>query len=120
VASCDAVVCAGPMRLIPALNDQPGMIAYMLGSANCVFNVTGHPSAAICSGSAARGLPLSLQIAGRYFDEATVLRVAAAYEAATTWTERHASLRESAAPEPVPAANPEAETIATAPSREEI
>jgi aspartyl-tRNA(Asn)/glutamyl-tRNA(Gln) amidotransferase subunit A len=85
-----------------------------------VFNVTGHPSAAICSGFDDRGLPLSLQIAGRYFDEATVLRVAAAYEAATNWTERHPSLRESAAPEPVPAPKPDTDNILTAPSRDEI
>jgi aspartyl-tRNA(Asn)/glutamyl-tRNA(Gln) amidotransferase subunit A len=30
-------------------------------------------------------LPLSLQIAGRPFDEATVLRVGHAYEQATDW-----------------------------------
>jgi aspartyl-tRNA(Asn)/glutamyl-tRNA(Gln) amidotransferase subunit A len=33
----------------------------------------------------ADGLPVGLQIMGRAFDEATVLRVAAAYEAATDW-----------------------------------
>ena len=120
IASCDAVICAGTMHTIPALNDQPGMIAYMLGSAFCVFNVTGHPSAALCSGFDNRGLPLSLQIAGRYFDEATVLRVAAAYESATQWTKRHPSLRASAAPDPVPASKPDADSISTAPSREEV
>jgi len=120
VASCDAVICAGPMRLIPALNDQPGMVAYMLGSASCVFNVSGHPAAAICSGFDDRGLPLSLQIAGRYFDEATVLRAAAAYEAATKWTERHPSLRESPLPDPIPAVRPDADNILTAPSRDEV
>jgi aspartyl-tRNA(Asn)/glutamyl-tRNA(Gln) amidotransferase subunit A len=120
VASCDAVICAGPMQLIPAANDQPGMVAYMLGSASCVFNVTGHPAAAICSGFDDRGLPLSLQIAGRYFDEATVLRVAAAYEAATKWTDRHPSLRESPLPDPIPAAKPDTDNIVTAPSRDEV
>jgi aspartyl-tRNA(Asn)/glutamyl-tRNA(Gln) amidotransferase subunit A len=34
------------------------------------------------------GLPLSLQIAGRPFDEATVLRVGHAYEQATDWHRR--------------------------------
>src|SRR6266852_2944977 len=34
------------------------------------------------------GLPLSLQIAGRPFDEATVLRAAYAYEKATPWRKR--------------------------------
>ncbi len=31
------------------------------------------------------GLPVSVQFVGRYFDDATVLRVAAAYERATAW-----------------------------------
>jgi aspartyl-tRNA(Asn)/glutamyl-tRNA(Gln) amidotransferase subunit A len=37
------------------------------------------------SGLSRSGLPLSVQFAGRYFDDATVLRVAAAYERATGW-----------------------------------
>ena len=39
-------------------------------------------------GFAAAGFPLSLQIAGRPFDEATVLRAAYAYEKATPWRKR--------------------------------
>ena len=47
------------------------------------FNVTGNPALAIPIGFAANGLPLSAQIVGRPFDEPTVLRIGAAYEAAT-------------------------------------
>lgn len=46
------------------------------------FNVTGHPALALPIGFAANGLPLSAQIVGRPFDEPTVLRIGAAYEAA--------------------------------------
>jgi aspartyl-tRNA(Asn)/glutamyl-tRNA(Gln) amidotransferase subunit A len=49
------------------------------------FNVTGHPALAMMSGLSNGGLPVSVQFVGRYFDEATVLRVAAAYERATGW-----------------------------------
>jgi aspartyl-tRNA(Asn)/glutamyl-tRNA(Gln) amidotransferase subunit A len=49
------------------------------------FNVTGHPALAMMSGLSADGLPLSLQIIGRYFEEATVYQVAAAFERATPW-----------------------------------
>ena len=38
------------------------------------------------------GLPLSLQIVGRHFDEATVLRIGYAYERATPWRERRPPL----------------------------
>ena len=50
-----------------------------------VFDVTGGPAIVVCSGFAKNGLPLGLQIAGRPFDEATVLRIADAYERATNW-----------------------------------
>jgi len=56
------------------------------------FNVTGGPALAQCMGFTAAGLPLSLQIVGRPFDEATVLRAAHAYETATAWRDRTPSL----------------------------
>jgi aspartyl-tRNA(Asn)/glutamyl-tRNA(Gln) amidotransferase subunit A len=52
------------------------------------FNVTGHPALAMMSGLASSGLPMSVQFVGRYFEDATVLRVAAAYEKATKWHTR--------------------------------
>src|SRR2546428_7297252 len=39
------------------------------------FNMTGLPALAVPCGFSAQGLPLSLQIAGRPFDESTVLRL---------------------------------------------
>lgn len=62
-----------------------------------VFNVTGGPSVALCNGYTASGLPLAMQIAGRPFDDATVLRAAHAYEQATQWRERRPALRPGAA-----------------------
>jgi Asp-tRNA(Asn)/Glu-tRNA(Gln) amidotransferase A subunit family amidase len=52
------------------------------------FNMTGLPALAVPCGFTTGGLPLSLQIAGRPFDEATVLRVGHAYEQATDWHRR--------------------------------
>ena len=48
---------------------------------NMPFNVSGNPAMAIPTGLSREGLPLSLQIVGRAFDEAAVLGVGAAYEA---------------------------------------
>ena len=56
------------------------------------FNVTGGPALALCNGFTKAGLPLSMQIAGRPFDEETVLRVGHAYEQATTWRKRRPQL----------------------------
>ena len=52
------------------------------------FNITGSPTLALPCGFSSAGLPLSLQLAGRPFDEATVLRVGHAYEQATSWHTR--------------------------------
>ncbi len=55
-------------------------------------NLTGVPALAMPCGFSAAGLPLSLQIMGRHFDEATVYRVGAAYEQATDWHTRRPAL----------------------------
>ena len=46
---------------------------------------TGLPAISVPCGFDRDGLPIGLQIAGRAFDEATVLRVAHAYERAHEW-----------------------------------
>ena len=52
------------------------------------FNVTGNPAMSIPIGFSRSGLPLSMQVVGKYFDEATVFRAARAYEKATDWHAR--------------------------------
>ena len=58
-----------------------------------VFNVTGGPALVLCNGYSASGLPLAMQIAGRPFNDATVLRAAHAYEQATQWRDRRPALK---------------------------
>jgi aspartyl-tRNA(Asn)/glutamyl-tRNA(Gln) amidotransferase subunit A len=62
------------------------------------FNLTGHPAASIPCGFTAAGLPVGLQIVGRAFDEATVLRVADAYQRATDWHKRRPPIEPPTAP----------------------
>jgi aspartyl-tRNA(Asn)/glutamyl-tRNA(Gln) amidotransferase subunit A len=57
-------------------------------SITTVFDVTGGPALMLCNGYSQNGMPLGMQIAGRPFDDATVMRVAHAYEQATTWRDR--------------------------------
>ena len=52
------------------------------------FNLTGLPTLALPCGFSSSGLPLSLQLSGRPFEEGTVLRVGHAYEKATGWHTR--------------------------------
>ena len=49
------------------------------------FNLTGLPAISICCGFSSTGLPIGLQLAGRLFEESTVLQVARAYEQAAGW-----------------------------------
>jgi aspartyl-tRNA(Asn)/glutamyl-tRNA(Gln) amidotransferase subunit A len=49
------------------------------------WNLIGLPALAVPCGFSATGLPLSMQIVGKPFDEPTVLRVGDAYQAVTEW-----------------------------------
>jgi len=50
------------------------------------FNLTGQPAATVPCGFDRNGLPVGLQIVGRWRDDSTVLRAAAAFESAMPWT----------------------------------
>ncbi len=52
-------------------------------------NLTGLPAISVPCGFTPAGLPVGLQLIGRAFDEATLLRIACAYEQATEWHKQH-------------------------------
>jgi aspartyl-tRNA(Asn)/glutamyl-tRNA(Gln) amidotransferase subunit A len=56
------------------------------------FNLTGQPAASVPCGFTRDGLPIGLQIVGRRFDDATVLRAAAAFEQARPWVNARPAL----------------------------
>ena len=49
------------------------------------FNLTQQPAASVPCGFTKAGLPIGLQIVGRMFEDARVLRIAAAYESAVNF-----------------------------------
>ena len=49
----------------------------------------GVPAISVPCGLTSEGLPIGLQIAGRSFDEPTILRIAHAYERSTPWHQKH-------------------------------
>ena len=63
---------------------------------NDVFTIpvslAGLPGISVPAGFTRQGLPIGLQVIGRAYDEATVLRVAHAYEQATDWHTRKPAL----------------------------
>ena len=56
------------------------------------FNLTGQPASSVPCGFTADGLPIGLQIVGRRFDDVTVLRASAAFEAARPWAHKRPPL----------------------------
>jgi aspartyl-tRNA(Asn)/glutamyl-tRNA(Gln) amidotransferase subunit A len=48
-------------------------------------NLAGLPALSLPCGLDSTGLPIGMQIIGKYFDEATILRLAYAYEQSTDW-----------------------------------
>src|SRR5262245_14651858 len=64
------------------------------GNSLGMTNLTGHPAACLKAGFV-DGLPQALMVTGRLYDEATVLRVALAYERATKWHTMNPTLDEN-------------------------
>ncbi|MBN8930125.1 MAG: amidase [Rhodospirillales bacterium] len=76
----DVLLCASSMDPASRIEDAEETGRTYPRQARLPFNVTGHPALAMRSGFSRNGLPLSVQFVGRYFDDATVFRVAAVCE----------------------------------------
>ena len=106
----DLLLTLGPGPA-PLLDGHQTISFWQKPSLTTPFNVLGGPALSQCMGFTADGMPLSLQIVGRPFDEATVLRAASAYESATSWRTRRPVLDANAVfstalpPIPPPAAS---------------
>jgi aspartyl-tRNA(Asn)/glutamyl-tRNA(Gln) amidotransferase subunit A len=104
----DVLLTLGPGPA-PRLDAHKTIDFWRRASLTTPFNVLGGPAVAQCIGFTADRLPLAMQIVGRPFDEATVLRAAFAYESATTWRARRPALDPNASfstnlpPVPAPA-----------------
>jgi amidase len=95
LATADLVLLPGPagppFRIgahdghgaLRALNGAAAKIAYYP-----LFNATGQPAASVPAGFDPQGLPLSVQLAARPHDEATLLALAAHIERARPWADR--------------------------------
>ena len=72
---------------VPSLLRSSRMIAYA-----AIWNVTGHPAAAVPGGIAEDGLPTSVQLVGPVGGETTLLALAAEIEKARPWADRRPAL----------------------------
>jgi aspartyl-tRNA(Asn)/glutamyl-tRNA(Gln) amidotransferase subunit A len=88
----DVLVTASSMDPPFPIDDPEAVARCYPRSARPPFNLTGHPALSLPIGFTEPDddtpvLPLGLQVIGRHFDEASIYRVASAYEQATNWSE---------------------------------
>jgi aspartyl-tRNA(Asn)/glutamyl-tRNA(Gln) amidotransferase subunit A len=88
--SCDAILT--PTTPTPAFRlgektDDP-LAMYLNDIYTCMANLAGVPGISVPCGLSSNGLPIGLQLMGRHWGEATILRLAHAYEQAHPLTAR--------------------------------
>ncbi len=79
---CDAVITTGTLTPTPPFDDSQPFPFIDVPTIPIPFNLTGHPCHVVRAGFGDDGMPIGAQIAGRHWDEATVLRIAHAFEKA--------------------------------------
>jgi aspartyl-tRNA(Asn)/glutamyl-tRNA(Gln) amidotransferase subunit A len=92
MANLDLVMTAAAPSEAPTFETVSKFALFERPSLTMPFNVTGSPAMSVCCGYTPAGLPLAFQLAGKPFEEATVLKVAYAYEMATSWRSVHPRL----------------------------
>ena len=92
MADLDLVMTAAAPSEAPRIEEVSKFAIMERPSLTMPFNVTGSPAMSVCCGYTEAGLPLSFQIVGKRFEDATVLRAAHAYEQATPWRGRRPGL----------------------------
>jgi aspartyl-tRNA(Asn)/glutamyl-tRNA(Gln) amidotransferase subunit A len=85
LADLDVVLTASQTAEAPGINDVPKWDVFAAPSFTIPFNVAGYPAITICAGFGAGGLPVAIQLVGKPFAEATLFRIADAFEKATSF-----------------------------------
>jgi aspartyl-tRNA(Asn)/glutamyl-tRNA(Gln) amidotransferase subunit A len=88
----DVVITAGAPGEAPRMDAIPKWDLFDKPNFTMPFNVTGYPALCVCSGFGPGGLPVSVQIVGKPFRDAMVLRVGNAFEKATESRSRRPGL----------------------------
>jgi len=81
----DILLTASNPGEAPRIDDVPRWDNIVKPNFTFPFNISGLPALSLCGGFGPQGLPLSLQLISRPFEEAALFRTGHAYEMATTW-----------------------------------
>jgi aspartyl-tRNA(Asn)/glutamyl-tRNA(Gln) amidotransferase subunit A len=109
MAGLDLLITASAQSEAPKITDVPKWGIFEKPNFTMPFNLTGLPALSVCTGYGVGGLPVSMQIVGKPFAEATVFAAGHAYETATAWRQRRPAMATAALPLP-PLPRPEQET----------
>ena len=92
MADLDVVITAGAPGEAPKIDSIAKWDLFDKPNFTMPFNVAGYPALCVCSGFGPAGLPVSVQIVGKPFQEAMVLRVGDAFEKATDWRSKRPAM----------------------------
>jgi len=85
---CDLLLTASAFGEAPPIRDVPKWLLLEKPGLTMPFNVLGWPALSVCAGFGEGGLPLAIQLVGKPFTDALVLRAGHAYERVMPWRER--------------------------------
>jgi aspartyl-tRNA(Asn)/glutamyl-tRNA(Gln) amidotransferase subunit A len=97
MADLDILVSASQPGEAPRIDQVPKWANMEKASFTMPCNVTGFPAISICTGFGEGGLPVSMQLAARPFQEPLLFRAAHAYESAMPWRKTRPQLALKAA-----------------------
>jgi aspartyl-tRNA(Asn)/glutamyl-tRNA(Gln) amidotransferase subunit A len=92
MADLDILVTASAPGEAPKIIEVPKWGMFEKPNFTMPFNLTGLPALSVCSGYGDLGLPVSIQIVGKPFAEATVFRAGHAYETAMQWRSKRPAM----------------------------
>jgi len=87
----DCLLCPTVLNTAPGFTTGPLPMAPFAPARTILFNLTGHPAVSVPTALDAAGLPMAVQLVGRHFDEATMLRAARSVEQLTGWAATRAA-----------------------------
>jgi aspartyl-tRNA(Asn)/glutamyl-tRNA(Gln) amidotransferase subunit A len=95
MARCDLLLTAAQPGEARPIGQMGKWASFEAPNLTIPFNLTGQPAMVVCAGFGEGGMPVGVQLAGRPFEDATVLRAAHAFERATAWRQRRPALAAS-------------------------
>ena len=94
---CDAIITPTSPTTAFKISEkiQNPLQMYLSDICTISINLAGVPAISIPCGLDREGLPIGMQVIGKHFDEATILRIAYAYEQETEWHRKKPAISET-------------------------